>query len=86
MESLNPSIIDEEDKINLVTYCTFTSTHIVKDEDGNEIKLNLLDPEKHQEDIEIVKNGLSIKVVRQKILYKGEVYELREIYGLNDEK
>lgn len=64
MESLNPAIIDEEDKINLVTYCTFTSNHTVKDEEGNEIKLNKLNIETHSEDIDIVKNGLSLKVVR----------------------
>ena len=64
MESLNPSIIDEEDKINLVTYCTFTSTHTVKDDEGTELKLNLLDPDKHQADIDLIKNELSMKVVR----------------------
>ena len=64
MESLNPAIVDEEDKINLVTYCTFVSNHIVKDEEGKEMKLNTLNPETHSEDIETVKNSLSLKVVR----------------------
>jgi hypothetical protein len=56
MESLNPAIIDEEDKINLVTYCTFTSNHVVKDDEGVDIKLINLEEEKHTDDIATVKN------------------------------
>jgi hypothetical protein len=67
---LNPNIIDEEDKINLVTYCTFTTTAV---EDGYKLReegVEGMSQEEIDEAISKSKKDLGVRAVRQKILVK----------------
>ena len=77
----------EENQLCLITYCYFTvNTSVLTEEQKDEILKKDEEGEIPEEMKTKIRQNLKVKCQRQKILYKGEVLELREIYGLDNKK
>ena len=71
----------------MVTYCFFTVDSSIATEEQIQTLIDLEVAEEEPNDVQTelelkIKANLKIQVGRQRILYQGEVLELREIFGL----